>query len=146
MFLAGPWLSIQSLNTHALHQGANMLAAHIETGSIELIAQHASTHELVLQVQYVHATHQHQIITADLFGSIVDAAAAYANQFGLPFDQKYMPAVDYRFALINPTLVSALSRKIVFQRQLPNLGMHGLHIHRGIRLGILAKKLRQHDH
>ena len=42
---------------------------------------------------------------------IGDAVAAYANQFGLPFDRKHMPAVDYRFALSNPALVSALSKK-----------------------------------
>ena len=71
-----------------------MFTAHLETGSIELIAQHASSHERVFQVQFIHATHQRQIGSADLFGPIVDAAAAYANQFGLPFDRKYMPAVD----------------------------------------------------
>ena len=41
-----------------------------------------------------------------------------------------MGAINYRFALSNPTLVSALSQKIIFQRQLPDLGVHRLDVHR----------------
>jgi hypothetical protein len=37
VFLAGARLAIQGLNAHALHQGADMLAAHRMTGTVELI-------------------------------------------------------------------------------------------------------------
>lgn len=88
-----------------------MLAAHSKASSIELILQHAGTHEWMLQMQLINAAHECQIGGVDRFGPIIDAAAADANQLGLPFDRKSMFAVDYRFALSNPTLVSALSKK-----------------------------------
>jgi hypothetical protein len=88
-----------------------MLAVHINACSIELIAQHTSTHELVRQVQFVNTSHQRQIGSADQLRPIVDAAAADTDQLGLSFNRKCMGAVDYRFALSNPTLMSALSKK-----------------------------------
>jgi len=111
VFFAGPWLSVQGLNSYALHQCANMFAAHIKACSIELILQHASTHEWVFQMQFVNAAHQCQIGDVDRFGAIVDAAAAYAHQFGLLLDRKSMRGVYYRFALSNPTLVSSLYKQ-----------------------------------
>ena len=61
--------------------------------------------------QRINATHQRQISDIHWFWPIIDAAAAYANQLGLPFDRKGMGAVDYRFAFSNPTLLSAPSKK-----------------------------------
>ena len=111
VFLAGPGLSVQSFYAHTFHQAANMLAAHRKACSIKLILQHASTHEGVLKVQLVNAAHQRQVVDVKRFWPIIDTAATDANQLGLPFDRKSMFAVDYRFALSNPTLVSALSKK-----------------------------------
>lgn len=88
-----------------------MLAAHSKACSIELILQHAGTHEWMLQMQLINVAHQRQVSDVYRLGPIIDTAAAYANQLGLPFDRKSMLAVDYRFALSNPTLVSALSKK-----------------------------------
>ena len=79
MPLAGPRLSVQCFNSHTFHQCADTLAAHIETCSIKLIAQHAGTHEWVLKVQSVNPTHERQIRRADWLGLIVDAAPANAN-------------------------------------------------------------------
>jgi len=59
----------------------------------------------------------------------------------LPFDRDGMGAINYRFALSNPTLVSALSQKIVFQRQLPDLGVHRLDVHRGLGGAALCKNI-----
>ena len=88
-----------------------MLTPHIDTSSVELITQHTSSHEGMLQVQFIKATHQGQFIGADGLSLIVDAASANAGQLGLLFDRKRMGAVNYLFALSNPTLVSALSKK-----------------------------------
>ena len=76
--LAGPRLSVKRLNAHALHQRAHMFAASNLSCPIELVAQHACTHEWVLQVQYVNATHERQIGSADRFGQIIHAASANA--------------------------------------------------------------------
>src|SRR5450432_4853376 len=42
---------------------------------------------------------------------IVDAAPADAQNFRLPGDRQIVPTVDHRFALSNPALVSAPSKK-----------------------------------
>ena len=39
-----------------------------------------------------------------------------------------MLAVNHRFALSSPTLVSALSKKIILQGQWPNLGLEYLNV------------------
>ncbi|SCX63473.1 hypothetical protein SAMN05720354_1411, partial [Nitrosospira sp. Nsp1] len=51
-----------------------MLASNIEPFPIELVAQHARTHERVFQVQFVNAAHERQIRGADWFGQIIHAA------------------------------------------------------------------------
>jgi len=65
------------------------------------------------------ATHQYKFGNAGRFGPIVEAVAAYSNQFGLPVDRKSMPAVDYRFALSNLTLVNTFSKKSFFRVSCP---------------------------
>ena len=88
-----------------------MLAPYRIPGSVELIPQHSGTHERVLQMQFVDTPHQFQITGTHRMGLIVDGTAADANQLSLALNRKGMATVDYRFALSNPALVSALSKK-----------------------------------
>jgi hypothetical protein len=62
-------------------------------------------------MQFIKASQQFQIASTDRMELIVDAAATDADQLRLTLDGKGMGAVDYRFALSNPALVSALSKK-----------------------------------
>ena len=62
-------------------------------------------------MQFINAPHEFQIGGANRMGLIIDAAAANADQLRLTFDWKSMVTVDYRFALSNPSLASALSKK-----------------------------------
>ena len=64
IFLAGPRLSVQRLYPHVLDQGADMLAAHTKARPIELLTQHACTHERVFQMQFINAAHQDQICSS----------------------------------------------------------------------------------
>jgi len=49
----------------------------------ELIAQHASPHEGVLQMPFVNAAHERQIGIADRARQVVHRAPAEAQQLGL---------------------------------------------------------------
>lgn len=87
-----------------------MLVSHRITGTVELIPKHPGSHERVLQMQLINAAHQFQIAGKHWRGLIIDAAVADADQLRLTLDGKGMATVDYRFALSNSALVSALSK------------------------------------
>lgn len=78
---------------------------------MQLAAQHARSHEGVLQVQLVDAAHELQVGRAGGPGQVVDRASAHAQQGGLARDGQGVITVDRGFALSNPALVSALSKK-----------------------------------
>jgi hypothetical protein len=61
-----------------------MLAADMESSSIELIAQHTGTHERVFQMQSVNLQHERLIRDADRIGLIVDAAPFYVLRYAIP--------------------------------------------------------------
>ena len=75
------------------------------------IAQHPAAGERMLEVQLVEAAHQPQIRIADRLGVVIDRPAADPHELGLALDRKGVIAVDHRFALSNPALVSAPSKK-----------------------------------
>src|SRR6218665_919163 len=77
----------------------------------ELIAHHPCAHERVLQVELVQPPHQPQVALADRARQVVHRAAADTEQLGLARDAQVMGTVDHRFALSNPALVSARSKK-----------------------------------
>ena len=101
-----------------------MLAAHRTTRSVELIPQHSGPHKRMLQMQLINTAHQIQIISTDGTGLVIHAAATDSDQLCLTFERKCMGTVNHRFALSNPTLVSASSQKIVLQRQLTDCRVH----------------------
>ena len=78
---------------------------------IQLVAQLPRAHERVLQVQLVELAHQRQIGRADRLRQVVDRASADVEQLGLARDGQFVITVDHGFALSNPALVSALSKK-----------------------------------
>jgi len=62
-------------------------------------------------MQLVNAAYERQIGETQRSGLLVRAIATYPDQFGLTHDRYFVFAVDHRFALSNPTLLSALSKK-----------------------------------
>src|SRR5688500_11904994 len=74
-------------------------------------SQHPRTREGELQMQPVEPSHDREVGVRHRPRQVVDAAAADAQNLGLPRDRQVVFAVDHRFALSNPALVSAPSKK-----------------------------------
>jgi hypothetical protein len=86
-------------------------AAHLQALLAEQIAQHPAAGERVVQMQLVDLAHQPQVFVRDRARLVVDRAAADAQHLSLLLDGKIVLRVDHRFALSNPALVSAPSKK-----------------------------------
>src|SRR5882724_1405735 len=90
------------------------------------VAQHPAARERVFQVQLVDAPHQHEFVRAHRLGVVVHRAPADAQQLGLPLDRQLGITVDHRFALSNPALVSAPSKKSFSSVNCPILACNAL--------------------
>src|SRR6516165_1634435 len=75
--------------------------------------QHPRAGERELQVQSVETTHDGKIGFPNRPRQVVDAAAADTQNFRLLRDRQIVFAVDHRFALSKPALVSAPSKKTI---------------------------------
>ncbi len=73
---------------------ADVAPAHLDAIARELIAQHASTHEGVVQMQPIDAAHQLQVGRADRAGQVVHRASAHAQQLGLACDGEVVVTLD----------------------------------------------------
>ena len=62
-------------------------------------------------MEFVQPAHKIQLGRRNRPRTIIEAAATDAGQFGLSRQRQFVLAVDQRFALNSPTLVSALSKK-----------------------------------
>src|SRR6202140_2031644 len=74
-------------------------------------SQHTRTGEGILQVQPIETLHDRQICGRYRARQIINAPAADLQNFRLPGDRQIVLTVDHRFALSNPALVSAPSKK-----------------------------------
>ena len=75
------------------------------------VAQHPAARKRVVEMQFVEAAHDPQILGRSWPGFVVDGAPADAERLGLPGDRQVVLTVDHRLALSNPALVSAPSKK-----------------------------------
>src|SRR5664280_2293732 len=74
-------------------------------------SQHTRTGEGILQVQPIETLHDRQIGGRYRARQVIDAAPADLQNLRLLCDRQIVLAVDHRFALSNPALVSAPSKK-----------------------------------
>src|SRR5262252_504967 len=88
-----------------------MTAADLAPLGGQQASQHARAGERELQMQPVEPAHDRKVRLRYRPRPIVDAAAANVQNFGLRRDRQVVGAVDHRFALSNPALVSASSKK-----------------------------------
>ena len=88
-----------------------MAAADLDALAVQKVAQHPAARERVFQMQLVDAPHEREIFGRCRPGFVVDAAAADVQDLGLTGDGKVVGAVDHRFALSMPALMSAPSKK-----------------------------------
>jgi hypothetical protein len=75
-------------------------------------SQHPRAREGELQMQPVETLHDRKVGVRHRPRQVVDAAAADAQNPRLPRDRQVVLTVDHRFALSNPALVSAPSKKL----------------------------------
>src|ERR1700756_4089141 len=88
-----------------------MPAADLAPLGSQQASQHSRTGEGKLQMQPVEPLHQREVFGRHWTRQIVDAAAADVQSFRLLADRQIVFTVDHRFALSNPALVSAPSKK-----------------------------------
>ena len=103
--------AIDRLDPHPLHQSRHMPAAYNDAAAPQQIPQHPRARKGVIEMQFVEAAHQLQILGRDRPQHVVDRAARDAQRLRLPGDRKIVIAVDHLFALSNPALVSAPDKK-----------------------------------
>src|SRR3954467_5980936 len=84
-----------------------MPAADVDPLLAEKISQHPAAREGKLQVQFVDPAHDGQIGCGHRSGQVVDTATADPKYLGLLGDRQIKGAVDHRFALSRPALLSA---------------------------------------
>ena len=104
-------LAIDRLDAHPLHHRRHALAADVDPFPIEKIAQHPGARERMLEMQFIDAAHQSQSLQRQLPGLVIDAAPADVQSLRLTRDGKIVGAIDHRFALSMPALLSAPDKK-----------------------------------
>src|SRR3954462_4613662 len=88
-----------------------MPAADVDPLLVKEAPQHPAAREGELEVQLVHPAHDGEIGRRDRSRQVIDTAAADPEHFGLLGDRQIMGAVDHRFALSRPALLSAPDKK-----------------------------------
>src|SRR5664279_2550757 len=88
-----------------------MPAADLAPLQSQQASQHTRTGEGILQVQPIETLHDCKIGGRYRARQVIDAAATDLQNFRLLGDRQIVLAVDHRFALSNPALVSAPSKK-----------------------------------
>ena len=88
-----------------------MTAADLAPLGHQQALQHPRSREGELQMQPVEPPHDHEVGVRNRPRQVVDAAAADAQNLGLLGDRQIVLTVDHRFALSNPALLSAPSKK-----------------------------------
>src|SRR5213595_1180063 len=109
--LGGARTAVQRLYPHPPHQRLDMPAADLAPLGSQQTSQHTRTGEGKLQMQPVEPPHQREVVGRYRTRQVIDAAAADLQNFRLPCDRQIVLRVDHRFALSNPALVSAPSKK-----------------------------------
>src|SRR3954471_4155579 len=88
-----------------------MPAADLAPLQSQQAAQHTRTGEGILQVQPIEALHDGKIGFRHRTRQVIDAAPADPQSLSLLGDRQIVLTVDHRFALSNPALMSAPSKK-----------------------------------
>ena len=106
---SGP--AIDRLYPHPLHQCPHMPTADLAPLGSQQVPQHARPCVGMLQVQLVQLSHEREIALRHCDSFVVDAALADPQGSALSRHRQLVIAVDHRFALGNPALPSAASKK-----------------------------------
>src|SRR5471032_2806564 len=103
--------AIKRFYPHPPHQRLHMPTADLAPLGSQQASQHPRAGEGELQMQLVEPPHQRKVRGRHRAWQVVDAATADVQRLGLLGDRQIVLAVDHRFALSKPALVSAPSKK-----------------------------------
>ena len=109
--LGRPRTAIQRFYPHPPHQRLHVPTADLAPLGSQQPSQHPRAGEWELQMQLVEMPHDREVGVRHRPRQVVDAATADAQNLRLPGDRQIVLTVDHRFALSNPALVSAPSKK-----------------------------------
>ena len=104
--------AIERLYPHPLHQRFDMPTADLAPLGSQQASQHPRAGERELQMQPVETPHDREVGFRHRARQVVDAATADAQNLRLLGDRQIVLTVDHRFALSNPALLSAPSKKL----------------------------------
>ena len=104
--------AIERLYPHPLHQRLHMTTADLAPLGSQQASQHPRPGEGELQMQPVETPHDREVGFRHRARQVVDAATADAQNLRLLGDRQIVLTVDHRFALSNPALLSAPSKKL----------------------------------
>src|SRR5262252_3421652 len=107
----GARTAIERFYPHAPHQRSYMPTADLAPLGSQQTSQHARTGEWVLQVQPIKPMHDRQLRLRHRPWQVVDTATTDVESFCLFASRQIVFAVNHRFALSNPALLSAPSKK-----------------------------------
>src|SRR5213596_772883 len=96
-----------------------MPAADLAPLQSQQASQHPRTGEGILQMQPVETPHDLEVGGRYRARQVIDAAPADLQNFRLSCDRQIVLTVDHRFALSNPALVSAPSKKLILALRAP---------------------------
>jgi hypothetical protein len=106
-----PRLSIQGLKAHPSHQRPDMFTAHRGAFLSQQISEHARASKRPPHMQAIDLRHESLITLRNRLEPVIDAASIHPQDFYLFGHREFMGAVNHRFALSTPALVSAVSKK-----------------------------------
>ena len=147
MPLAGVGLAIQGVDAHPLHQRGHAAATDRLPVALGYRAQPPAPCKRQIQMSFAESAHQCQIVRRHRAWLVGGRRACQFQNLALPHQRECVGSVDHPVALSNPALVSALSKKIIFQRELPNLCVEDLeiwHVRRGLHAAKHVDDPRQH--
>ena len=109
--LRRPRTAIERLYPHPLHQRLHVTTAGLAPLGSQQASQHPAPGEGELQMQSVKAPHDRKVGFRHRARQVIDATPANVQRPRLPGDRQIVRAVDHRFALSRPALLSAPSKK-----------------------------------
>src|SRR5262249_53057858 len=118
--------AIDRFDPHPAHQCGDMTPADLAPFGSQQAAQHPRACERELQMQLAEPPHQRKVCGRHRRRFVVDAAPADAEERCLLRQRKPVGTVDHRFALGNPALPSARSKKSFSRTSSPILACSDL--------------------
>ena len=104
--------AIERFYPHPLHQRLDVPTADLAPLGSQQASQHPRAGERELQMQPVETPHDREVGFRHRARQVIDTATADAQNLRLLGDRQIVLTVDHRFALSNPALVSAPSKKL----------------------------------